>query len=184
MRRLVGVCWLVILTGCATTLNRGSHCSVEPGYLGDTSAYSWYADTAIELNDQTGFVSPLIVTQLQSAIEDELRGKGLVYVDPGAVETEPPEVQVKIGLRTRRELVSLTVNDMPCAHVDCWERLAVADPTRFDTQTIGFLSADVYHLGKPIWRGWVERPLYQSDRDEADEVIQAAVPALFESFPP
>ena len=31
--------------------------------------------------------------------------------------------------------------------------------TRLDVRTVGFLAADVFYLGEPIWRGWVERPL-------------------------
>ena len=84
----------------------------------------------------------------------------------------------------RRELVSMTVNESPCVDTDCWERVDPGGTTRMDMRTIGFMAADVYFSGEPIWRGWVERNLYPKDREAAQTVIAEAVPVLFESFPP
>lgn len=184
MFRIGAVCLLPLLASCATTMSKGSQCTVDPGYLDAESAYTWYAETAVDVDDDTGFVSPIIVQQLQEAVEDQLSSKGFAYVDPIDSDSIRADVQVRIALRTRRELMAMTIDDVPCAHVDCWERIDTSDHTRFDMRTMGFLTADVYHFGKPIWRGWVERPLYPEDRDKAVEVIRAAVPALFESFPP
>ena len=94
------------------------------------------------------------------------------------------DIEIALTLRTRRELVSMTINESPCTDNNCWERVNPGANTRMDMRTIGFLAADVYYAGEPIWRGWVERNLYPKDRDAAEEVISEAVPALFESFPP
>ena len=78
----------------------------------------------------------------------------------------------------------MTVDESPCVDTDCWERVDPGSTTRMDMRTIGFLAADVFYAGEPIWRGWVERNLFPKDRDQSEAVIRESIPALFESFPP
>jgi hypothetical protein len=118
---------------------------------------------------------------LEEAVVKRLEAKGFTLVDRADTGAD---VQVALNLRTRRELYSFSSNQSTCLTTDCWERIDMGASVRMDVRTVGFLSADVYHLGDPIWRGWVERSLSPSDRDAGEAVIEQAVPALLESFPP
>lgn len=171
-----------LLHGCATPLNKGSHCTVDDSFLNAQTTYSWHTDEAITLSDETGYISPTILAQLELALRQELQNKGLTYVDAGA-SSDQADLTIAINLRTRRELHSMNTSGSPCGHEDCWERIDLGGNVRMDLRTSGFLSADAYFQNKPIWRGWVERWLYPSDRDNALEVVGAALPALFEAFP-
>ena len=173
----------LVLAGCATPIAKGSHCLVEPGYLADETTFSWFSEPAVELDDKTGYVSPAMLKILEDAVVARLNAKGFRLVDPTEMDQEA-DVQIALNLRTRRELYSMTSNESTCLTTDCWERIDMGSNVRMDVRTVGFLSADVYHLGEPIWRGWVERSLSPADRDSGEVVIDEAVPALFESFPP
>jgi hypothetical protein len=182
MRRLILLGLTIILSGCAATMNTGSHCVVESDYLAGTIEYTWYNTPTTDLRDQTGYISPAIVTMLERRVEVELAGKGFErVVTPSSTTTTG--MQVAITLRARRELVAHTAQTI-CSQPDCRNMGNYSTATEADMRTIGFLAADVYYNGKPIWRGWVERNLYPSERDNAQSVVEEAVPVLFESFPP
>ena len=188
MRRLFLTLAVLGLGACQAPMQTGSQCVVAPGFLAGQSTFTWRAASPLDVDDRTGYVSPLMEKGLAQAVVAELGGKGFSFVervegDPGMTE-QVADIEVALTLRTRRELVSMTVNESPCVDTDCWERVDPGANTRMDMRTVGFLAADVYFAGEPIWRGWVERDLYPKDRDAAEEVINEAVPALFESFPP
>ncbi len=179
MRVIAGLLCALFLSACATQMQTGNQCVVAPGFLDEQSTFTWRSDQALDLDDRTGYISPIVARGLTDAVAAELGRKGFAYV-----ENEGADFEVALTLRTRRELMSMTINESPCVDADCWERIDPGSTTRMDMRTIGFLAADVYFEGEPIWRGWVERTLYPKDRDDAEVVVAEAVPALFESFPP
>lgn len=179
MRPIFYALAFVVLSACQTPMQTGNQCVVEPGFLSGETTFAWHSPEAIDVDDATGYVSPLMQKGLAQAVAAEMGRKGFDLVEPGQAG-----VEVALTLRTRRELVSMTINESPCVDSDCWERVDQGSSTRMDMRTIGFLAADVFYNGEPIWRGWVERNLYPKDRSEAQAVISEAVPALLESFPP
>ena len=130
--------------------------------------------------DDTGYISPLVVSALQKAVEDELASKGFREIQSEG----DSDIELSLVLRTRRELVSYEQGPNPCRDNDCWEVIDPGSNVRMDLRTTGFLAADIYVQNQPVWRGWVETTLYPKDRDAAGEVIARAIPKLFESFPP
>lgn len=170
---------LLMLSACQTPMQTGSQCVVPDGYLSGASTFTWHEGKALDVEDRTGYVSPIVERGLNQAVIAELEGKGFQFTEEATAD-----FTVKLTLRTRRELISVTIDESPCYDNDCWERVDPGSSTRMDMRTIGFLAADVYVGGEPIWRGWAERNLYPEDRDDAAEVVDEAVPALFETFPP
>ena len=170
---------LFVVAGCQTPMYSGSQCVVTPGYAADVNSFVWKSDPAVDLVDETGYVSPIAVAGLRNAVQQELQSKGFRRVDAG-----DDAMEVALTLRTRRELARFESGDPLCETNDCWERIDLGSQVRMDVRTVGFLAADIFHEGQPIWRGWVETYLYPKDRDRAEEVIAKAVPKLFETFPP
>ena len=188
MRIIWAIVASLVLTACQAPMQTGNQCVVAPGFLSDASTFTWRSEKPLDLDDHTGYVSPLVEKGLAQAVMAELQGKGFAFVErlegDAADEEQAADIEVALTLRTRRELVSMTVNESPCVDNDCWERVDPGATTRMDMRTIGFLAADVYYAGEPIWRGWVERSLFPKDRNQSEAVIRESVPALFESFPP
>ena len=178
--------WLVLfgtilLCGCQAPMYAGSQCVLEPGSMAAMQTYAWRNNQAIDLEDRTGFVSPIVVAQLKSAIENELAKKGFRRVARGA---ESADMELAVMLKARRELVSYETGGQVCADSACWEKVDSNAGMRVETRTVGFLASDVYLDGEPVWRGWVETLLYRDDRDQPSDVMGRAVPKLFETFPP
>ena len=137
------------------------------------------------MKDETGFISPIIKTQLRRAVVEELGRKGFYATGFAAGFVDDPaeaDLELALTLNTRRELQSFEIDANQCD--DCWEVISPGGNSRFTLRTVGFLTADVYSAGEPVWHGWVERNLYPAERDRAPEVLAAAIPRLFENFPP
>lgn len=176
---------LLALFGCASSVQQGSHCSVEEGFLATQDSYRWRGGEAIRVVDDTGYISPAIAAELEAATVAELRSKGFVLNEqvPGQISEG---LELQLTLRVRREIDSTNVYGEELSA--CHEPFCLHSPTdpgvRFLTRTVGFLAADAYFDGKPIWRGWVERNLHPSERDNAGQVIGLALPLLLKDFPP
>ena len=188
MRTILVILASLALAACQAPMQTGNQCVVAPGFLSGASTFTWRSETPLDLDDHTGYISPLVAKGLTQAVAAELQNKGFAFVERvegDSVDVEQAaDIEVALTLRTRRELVSMTVDESPCVDTDCWERVDPGSTTRMDMRTIGFLAADVFYAGEPIWRGWVERNLFPKDRDQSEAVIRESVPALFESFPP
>lgn len=172
---------VLLAAGCQTPMYSGSQCVLEPGSMMSMQSYAWKNSDPIEVIDRTGFVSPMVVRRLKSAVERELATKGFRPVRPNE---DSADIDLAVTLRTSRELVSYEMDSQVCADSACWERANTGDNMRMETRTVGFLAADVYLDDAPVWRGWVETSLFREDRDDPSEVMGRAIPKLFETFPP
>lgn len=184
MATLVAIIFLGAIAGCATTMDSGSHCTVEEGFLRAQRTFAWSEEGAVDLIDESGYVSPAIIERLKKSVIRELGLKGFRWIESPSVEN-PVDMTVQIYLRTRREVVSTTAYGRsrgPCVYPNC-EQATRTNGLPINIQTTGFLAADVFYQGEAIWRGWIERLLYPSDRDEAEAIITEAVPKLFEKLP-
>lgn len=172
---------MVFVYGCQAPMYAGSQCLLEPGAMAAMQTYAWKNEEPIDLEDGTGFVSPIVLAQLRAAIENELAFKGFRLVSGSE---ERADMELAVTLRARRELVSYETGGQVCADTACWEKVNRNAGMRVETRTVGFLASDVYIDGSAVWRGWVETSLYRGDRDEPSEVMSRAIPKLFETFPP
>lgn len=169
---------LLLAAGCATPIESGSQCVVDTGYFDDRPLFTWQQTQGLKLNDDTGYISPLIADQLKTRVMSEFELKGFRYTEDAAAA----DFTVALSLATRRELQSYSVDNVDCD--GCWEPINPGGSVNFQMRTVGFLSVDVFAEDKPIWRGWVERNLYPKERDRAQEILEQAVPKMLEGFPP
>ena len=127
MRRVLTLLGLLVLSACQTPMQTGSTCVVAPGFLDEQTTFTWRSDKAIDVDDRTGYVSPIMQKGLTQMVVKEMATKGFEFVEreegDGSAEPQWADIEVALTLRTRRELVSMTVNDSPCVDTDCWERV-------------------------------------------------------------
>lgn len=176
----------VLLSGCATNIEAGSHGDRDAAFFDDEKQLVWQPDEAIDLIDESGYISPTILAYLKERVVQELNEKGFDVVEPTQLADDnamatTERMTIQLYLRTRREMVASQPAgqiEAPCFQPGCWR--ATCDIRQLtQIQTTGFLAADIYHRGKAIWRGWVERLLYPDERDQANTIIDTAVPLLF-----
>ena len=183
MRYIAGLL-LVWLAGCATPMQTGSQCVAPEGSLDNETTFTWRSTPAISVDDATGYISPLVVEGLEREVIRELQTKGLMFVERRE-DDQLADLELSLTLKTRREVICRTVDEVPCLGPECQNTCFELSPNaHVEYQTVGFIAADIYFLGEPTWRGWVERPLYPSERDNPSGVMESVIPALFETFPP
>jgi hypothetical protein len=181
--RIAALAFIFLLTGCATPVQTGSQCVVPEGALDQETTFTWRSAQATSLDDATGYISPLVVEALEKEVIRELESKGLSFVERRDGD-QLTDLELSLTLKTRRELICRTVDEVPCIGDDCKACFELSPNAHIEYRTVGFLAADIYFLDKPTWRGWVERPLYPSERDNPVGVMDAVIPVLFETFPP
>lgn len=185
-RGRIAILACLALGGCATPIQTGSQCTVEPGAFDDEQTFTWHSEPAVALDDQTGFVSPLVVKALEARVIEELSRKGFKFVERRETDVDDQwsDLEVSLTLKTRREIICMSADGFQCGRGDCRDCVDFNFPASMETRSVGFLAADIFYLGSPVWRGWVERDLFVGDRNNTDAVINEAVPVLFGTFPP
>ena len=128
MRRLVVIVAALTLSACQTPMQTGSQCVVGPGFLSGQSTFTWRAASPLDVDDRTGYVSPLMQKGLTQAVLNELAGKGFSFVervegDPATTE-QIADIEVALTLRTRRESgwIQVRTRAWICARSVSWPR--------------------------------------------------------------
>ena len=172
---------LVLLGGCAG-IQTGSYYDETVDFAAYRT-FSWVGEDPYIPGDTSIPVSPLAREKIKNAIRYELERKGYEYRPDSAnadfgvsytigtrdkvrIESYPPEFQVYWGRRVPYQYVYYQ-------HVSQ------------ETYTRGTLGIDIFELetARPIWHGWAEKTVTESDRRDPDEVIREGVAGIFADFP-
>lgn len=146
--------------------------------------YTWVGDMPFLV--PAGYdiaVSPLNQRRIKDAIESELAAKGFTLAEDS--NRADFAVSVTVGARDR-----ITVETYPLRYRGSWgwRRFGFYYGPQVDTLAYreGILAIDVFDqaTNQPVWHGWVEKRITNSDRADAAEQIRAAVKAILRDFPP
>jgi hypothetical protein len=182
-RTAIGLLYIVALHGCET-IDAGSHYD-ETNNFGDYRSFSWIDDTPYIAGGSRSEVrvSPLTQTKIERAISAELESKGYSFTE----DRDDADFVIAYTVGTRDEI---TVNSYPLPYRGDWgwhvygSRYYVHE-YREHSYTKGTLSVDVFDGGtnSPVWHGWAEKTITESDREDPSQSIIDAVARLFEEFP-
>lgn len=170
-----------LLSGCAT-ITTGSHFD-EAADVRSYQSFSWIEDDPLISVDSTIPVSALAKSMINAAIRDELTEKGYTFVEDR--DAADFVVAYTIGTRENIRIDAYPVEyrgrwgwHVPYSYYDYREVSA-------HSYTKGTLSVDVFDNDsrKPVWHGWAEKTVTQSDREDPGPSINEGVNLLFESFP-
>ena len=184
-QRLPGTMFLLLfaglLSGCAT-INTGSHFD-ETADVRSYQSFSWIENDPLISVDSTIPVSALAKSMIKTAIRDELTEKGYTFVE----DRDEADFVVAYTIGTRE---NIRVDSYPVEYRGRWGWHVPY--TYYDyrevsahSYTKGTLSVDVFdnESRKPVWHGWAEKTITQSDREDPGPSINAGVNLLFGSFP-
>ena len=170
---------LLCLSGCA---------SVRSDY--DRSASFANFHTYVIMPRSHGEDSPVLVTRIEDAIKAEMARRGFrPAADPSSADFA---VDFSLGYKERTNLKSYpapfgTLNwgwgsDGGWWGGPYWN----PDEIALDQYRDGTLSVDVFdaHIHRPIWHGWMKKPLTRKQLDRSSEPIRAAVRRILSQFPP
>ena len=184
-RRIAGFFVLLLLTivlGACATIRTGTHFD-EATNFGEYKSFSWIDDVPYVWAENSALISALAQSMIESEIQDQLEQKGYAFTD----ERDNADFVVAYTIGTRDEI---KVESYPVHFRGLWGWHVPYGYYYYrdistHTYTKGTLGVDIFDSasGKPVWHGWAEKTVTQSDRDDPGPVIKAGVGKLFESFP-
>ncbi len=171
----------VVLAGCVS-IKTGSHYD-ETADFSAYRTFSWVSKTPYISADNAVRISPLAQNKIQDAIRERL-------VQAGYTFTENPangDFLLAYTVGTREEI---RVDSYPVAYPGTWgwhihgSHYVIREVSEHH-YTKGTLGVDIFdgRTNKPIWHGWAEKTITDSDRRDPGPAIDEGVNRLFEDFP-
>ena len=184
-RRFVGFFVLLLLVGtlsaCAT-IKTGSHFDATTNFAAYKS-FSWIDNEPYISAPSAIPVDALSKSMIKAEIQAQLERLGYTFTD----SRNNADFVVAYTIGTRDEI---RVNSYPSNYRGYWGWHVPYSYYYFHdisvhTYTTGTLGVDIFDnkSGKPVWHGWAEKTVTDSDRSNPGPAIKAGVGGIFESFP-
>ena len=184
-RRFAGFFVLLLLVGilsaCAT-IRTGSHHD-ETTNFGAFKSFSWIDNEPYISPSNAILVSALGHSMIKSEIQTQLEQLGYAFTD----DRDNADFVVAYTVGTRDEI---RVDSYPSNYRGYWGWHVPYSYYYFHdisvhTYTTGTLGIDIFDnkSGKPVWHGWAEKTVTDTDRVDPGPAIKKGVGGIFESFP-
>lgn len=182
LKTIGALCGTLSLGACAS-ISANSDYYAEADFSGYES-YAWISDMPFIV--PAGYdiaVSPLNQRRIKESVESELAVKGFAL----AGEPDNADFVISVTVGTRE---GIDANAYPLRYRGSWgwRNSLFYYGTQVDAQTYteGVLAIDIFdeETNQPVWHGWAQKRITDSDLVNAAEQIQAAVRAIFADFPP
>ncbi len=180
-RRVVLAGMAALLAACAS-IQTGSHYD-ESADFGAYRTFAWIDEQPYVVDGTSPRISPLTQAKIERAIVAELERKGYAFV----AQREGADFAIAYTVGTRERI---RVDAYPPAFrvYRGWHiyggYVEVYEP-RAHAYTEGTLGVDVFdnRSRKPVWHGWAEKTITESDRKDPTAAIGRAVGELLARFP-
>ena len=169
------------IAACAT-IQTGSHFD-ETTNFGAWETFGWISEEPYIAAETSVLVSPLAQEQIKNAIRRQLELQGYAFTrDRGNADFV---VSFTVGTRER-----IRVDSYPVDYRGAWgwhvpfSRYYYREISAH-SYTKGTLGVDIFdnETGKPVWHGWAEKTVTESDRRDPTESIEEGVRQMFAGFP-
>ncbi len=187
--RLLGTVFtLALMAGCASTFEA----SYDHDSANDFSKYqkfAWISKNPMKVGKSVGAVNPLLEPRITSALEAALVAKGYNYV----IEPKNADFVVSFTIGSREEISVSSYPSMSASYGRAypghwgWGNVYYGGTeTRVREYTEGMLAVDIFDVKerRPVWHGVATKRISESDRDEIEATVKAAVDAILAGFPP
>lgn len=173
---------LVGLVAACATIRTGSHFD-ETTDFGAWETFGWISEEPYIAGDTSILVSPLAQEQIKNAVQRQLEQQGYTFTrDRGNADFV---VSFTVGTREQ-----IRIDSYPVDYRGAWgwhvpfSRYHLREVSAH-TYTKGTLGVDIFdnESGKPVWHGWAEKTVTESDRMDPTESIEEGVRQLFAGFP-
>jgi hypothetical protein len=187
--------WAIALTTVALA---GCAAGFESMYDHDSSKdfssyknYAWLSDNPMKIGPTSQIGNPLLEPRIMSAVEDDLNAKGYTKTD----ERESADFVLSFTVGSRNEIKVDSYPSMAGGvgygyprHWGGWggAYYGYGTETSVRQYTKGMLAVDIFDVEerRPVWHGVAEKSINESDREDAEGTIRAAVRAVLAGFPP
>jgi hypothetical protein len=188
--RLVGaVLSLAFLAGCASTFE-ASYDHDPANDFANYQSFAWISKNPMKVGKNVGAVNPLLEPRIMSALENALVAKGYQYV----IEPKNADFVVSFTVGSREEIRVDSYPSMSAGYGVAYPRhwgwggmyYGVATETQVRQYTEGMLAVDIFDVKerRPVWHGVATKRINDSDRENIEATVKAAVDAILTGFPP
>lgn len=181
LRAAVTACFLSLLGACAS-IQTGSYYD-ETADFAAYRTFSWVGEDPYIPGDTSIPVSPLAREKIKNAIRFELEQKGYEF----SADSANADFGVSYTIGTRDKV---RIESYPPEFSVYWGRYVPYQYVYYqrvskETYTRGTLGIDIFDLesARPVWHGWAEKTVTESDRRDPDQVIREGVAGIFADFP-
>lgn len=170
-----------LLTACET-ISTGSHYDETTNFAAYRT-FAWIDEPPYIADASSVRVSPLTQSKIQNAIQAQLEQKGYSFIE----DRDKADFVVAYTVGTREKIRTTTY---PVGFHGSWGwhvhgSYYYVRETSEHRYTEGTLGVDIFDASsrKPVWHGWAEKTITESDREDPSSVIREGIARLFESFP-
>lgn len=180
---------LILAAGCATGF-QATHDHDPANDFSGYRYYAWISENPMKIGPTTRIENPLVEERIMQAVEANLDARGYQKV----IERRSADFVLSFTVGSREEI---RVDSYPSMSASVgygyprhwgWGGMyyGAATETSVRQYTRGMLAIDVFDVEerRPVWHGVAEKRISESDREDADGTIGAAVDAVLAGFPP
>ena len=180
---------LALLAGCASTFE-ASYDHDPANDFTNYQSFAWISKNPMKVGKGVNIANPLLEPRITSTLEKALAAKGYKYV----IEPKNADFVVSFTVGSREEIKVDSYPSMSAGygmgHPGHWGwggmYYGYSTETKVRQYTEGMLAVDIFDVKdrRPVWHGVATKRINDSDRDNMDATIQAAVDAILTGFPP
>ena len=188
-RVLCALITVFTVTSCASTFN-ATYDHDAANDFGKYESFAWISKNPMKVGKNVGAVNPLLQPRIMSALENALVAKGYKF----AKMPKNADFVVSFTVGSREEIRVDSYPTMSAGYGVAYPRhwgwggayYGVATETQVRQYTEGMLAVDIFDVKerRPVWHGVATKRISESDREDAEATIKAAVDAILTGFPP
>jgi len=188
-RLLCTIFSLALLAGCASTF-KASYDHDPATDFHKYQSFAWISKNPMKVGKGVNVANPLLEPRITSTLEKALVAKGYQYV----IEPKKADFVVSFTVGSREEIKVDSYPSMSAGygmgHPGHWGwgsmYYGYGTETQVRQYTKGMLAVDIFDVKerRPVWHGVATKTISESDREEIEATVKAAVDAILAGFPP
>jgi hypothetical protein len=181
----------IALSACASTF-KATYDHDPSNNFTNYQSFAWISKNPMKVGQGVATINPLLEPRIMSALERALVDKGYQWVaDPASAD-----FAVSFTVGSRDEIKVDSYPSMTAGYGagypghwgwgSAYYGFGYGTDTSVRQYTKGMLAVDVFDVKdrRPVWHGVATKTINESDRENMDETIKAAVDAIVAGFPP
>jgi len=190
-KKLPGMVLVLTLLGACASTFKATHDHDSSIDFSKYQTFAWISKNPMKVGQTAVVPNPLLEPRIMSALEMALVAKGYKWVGDAA----SADFVLSFTVGSREEIKVDTYPSMSAgyggAYPSHWRWGGAyygysSTETSVRQYTKGMLAVDIFDVEdrRPVWHGVASKTISESDRENRDETIKAAVDAILAGFPP
>lgn len=189
--RLLGMILVFALLGACASTFKATYDHDAGNDFSNYHSFAWISKNPMKIGQGVTVSNPLLEPRIMSTLEKALVAKGYAWV----AEAKSADFVISFTIGSREEIKVDSYPSMSAGigmgYPGHWGWGGAyygygGTETSVRQYTKGILAVDIFDVKdrRPVWHGAASKTINESDRENLDETIKAAVDAIVAGFPP